>query len=299
MVRYIDSVASELIDGFIADGECDFNRQFAMPMPGIIIAEQLGLDRSEVARFKRWADAMLGVSYTSAPLTEAQVLENAEFEVEAQHYLANVFEERRANPKNDLMSHLVHAHGDDEEPLTMHELQNIMHQLVTGGFETTQSAINHGMWTLVRHPELLPRLQAQPELMKPFVEEVLRWESPVVFLFRSTTREVELGGTTIPEGATVLVGFGPANRDPQRFANPHTFDLDRSDQGHVAFGGGAHYCVGALLARQELLSAFTQIVDRMDQIELAAPLPDPVHYFSIPFLPMHDFHIRFRERTRA
>jgi cytochrome P450 len=297
MAPYIDGVAAELIDRFIDDGTCDFNSQFAMPMPGIIIAEQLGLDRSEVARFKRWADAMLGVSYTGGPVTEEQALANAELELEAQHYLAAVFEDRRANPRDDLMSRLVHAHGDDEEPLTMHELQNIMHQLVTGGFETTQSAINHGMWTLIRYPELVPRLYAHPELMRPFVEEVLRWESPVVFLFRSTTRDVELGGTVIPEGATVMVGFGPANRDPARFSCPHEFNLDRDDvQGHLAFGSGHHYCPGAVLARQEMYAAFTQIVKRMQDIELAAPLPDPVHYFSLPFLPMHDFHIRFRKR---
>jgi cytochrome P450 len=182
----------------------------------------------------------------------------------------------------------------------MHELQNVMHQLITGGFETTQSAINHGMWTLVRHPDLVPRLRQHPELMGQFVEEVLRFEAPVVFLFRTTTRDAELGNSTIPGGSTVMVGYGPANRDPQRFSRPHEFDLDREDsRGHVAFGSGAHYCPGAMLARQEMHSAFTQIVNRLDGIELATPLPDPVHYFSLTFMPMHDFRLGFRKHATS
>ncbi len=297
LTPYIESVARELIDDFIDDGACDFNQQFAMPMPGTIIAEQLGLGRTEVARFKRWADAMLGVSYGGGPLTAEQILANAEIELEAQHFFRDVFEARRVEPREDLMSRLVHAHGEDEQPLTMDELQNVMHQLITGGFETTQSAINHGLWALIRHPELLPRLQADPALIKTFVEEVLRWESPVVFLSRSTTRDAALGEVTIPEGSTVMVGFGAANRDQERFVCPERFDIDRGDlQGHVAFGNGVHYCVGAMLARQEMLTAFTQVVERMDQIELAQPLPEPVHYFSMSFIPMHDFHITFRKR---
>ena len=128
----------------------------------------------------------------------------------------------------------------------------------------------------------------------------MRFVSPVVFLFRSATRDVELSGTTIPEGSSVMVGFGPANRDPERFSCPADFNIDRTDlQGHVAFGGGAHFCPGAMLARREMISAFSEIARRMSGIELAQPLPDPVHYFSVPFLPMHDFHIRFRKRAAS
>ena len=296
MTPYIEDVANTLIDNWIDAGECEFNNDFAMPMPGIIIAEQLGLGRDEVTRFKRWADAMLGVSASGMP-TEDDIRANTETELEAQLYLAEVFEDRRNNPKDDLMSGLVHAHGDDEEPLSMHELQNLMHQLITGGFETTQSAIDHGMWTLVRFPELVARLRADEALLKPFVEEVLRWESPVQFLARRTTKDVELSGTAIPKDSTVMVGYGPANRDAAKFPCPHAFDLERKNVGsHLAFGSGPHFCVGALLARQEMITAFKQIVNRLDNITLAQPLPTPVHNFSLFFLPMHDFHIRFDRR---
>jgi len=296
MTPYIEQVTNDLIDGWIDNGECEFNNDFAMPMPGIIIAEQLGLDRGEIKTFKKWADAMLGAA-RSPVATEEEVRANAEIELEAQLYLADVFEDRRKNPQQDLMSAMVHAQAEDEEPLTMHELQNLMHQLITGGFETTQTALNHGMWTLVRHPELVPRLRADPSLMKPFVEEVLRWESPVQFLARRATKDVELAGTLIPKESMVLVGYGPADRDEAKFECPHKFDIERKNAGaHLAFGSGAHFCVGALLARQEMATSFTQIVQRLDNIELARPLPQPVHNFSLFFLPMHDFHVKFDKR---
>jgi len=296
MTPYIEQVTNDLIDGWIDNGECEFNDDFAMPMPGIIIADQLGLDRSEIKTFKRWADAMLGAA-RSPVATEEEVRANAEIELQAQLYLADVFEDRRNSPQEDLMSAMVHAHGEGEEPLNMNELQNLMHQLITGGFETTQTALNHGMWTLIRHPELVPKLREDPSLMKPFVEEVLRWESPVQFLARRATRDVELAGTLIPKESMVLVGYGPADRDEAKFECPHKFDLERKNSGaHLAFGSGPHFCVGALLARQEMATSFTQIVARLDNIELARPLPQPVHNFSLFFLPMHDFHVRFDKR---
>ena len=299
LTPHIEAVVDELIDGFIDRGVCDFDSEFAMPMPGIIIAEQLGLDRNDVATFKRWADAMLGAA-RSPVATEDEVRANARIELEAQLFLADVFEDRRQNPRDDLMSALVHSHGEDEAPLSMHELQNLMHQLITGGFETTQSAINHGMWTLIRFPELQERLRAEPALMKPFIEEVLRWESPVQFLARRATRDVEIGGTTIPKDAMVLVGYGPASRDATKFACPHEFDVERKNAGaHLAFGSGNHFCVGALLARQELTSCFSGLVARVRDIRLAKPLPDPVHRFSMFFLPMRDFHIRFEKTQRG
>ena len=150
-----------------------------MRMPGIIIAEQLGLSRDNVATFKKWADSMLA---SRAPIaTEEEVTANAKTELEAQVFLAEVFEERRKNPKEDLMSAMVHAHGDDEEPLSMHELQNLMHQLITGGYETTQSAINHGMWALIRFPDIAEKIYEDESLLKPFIEEVLDGKVPSSF----------------------------------------------------------------------------------------------------------------------
>jgi cytochrome P450 len=239
---------------------------------------------------------MLGAS--RAPVaSEEEVTENAKIELEAQLFLSEVFESRRKDPKEDLMSALVHSHGDDEEPLSMHELQNLMHQLITGGYETTQSAINHGMWCLVRFPEIAEKLYNDEALLKPFIEEVLRWESPVQFLLRRTTKDAEVSGTIIPEGSMVMMGYGPANRDETKFECPHQFQLERKGVGsHLAFGSGAHHCPGALLGRQEMIRSFKFLVERMKNIKLAKPLPEPVHNFSMFFMPMKDFHIEFEKR---
>lgn len=292
MVPYVERVSNELVDKFIDQGTCEFISEFAMPMPGTIIAEQLGLARDDVKTFKKWGDAMLAMA--TIPMDEADVRATAEIELEAQHFLAETFEERRKKPGEDLISALVHAHGDDEEPLSMHELQNLMHQLITGGFETTQSAIAHGMWLLLRQPELQERLRGNPGGVRQFVEESLRWESPVQGLARFTTKEVDLNGTTIPANSMVLVRYGAANRDEDVFECPHKFDLDRQNSGaHLAFGSGAHFCVGAMLARQELITTYATIVDRMSNIRLAEELPDPVHQMSLFFLPIKEMHLKF------
>ena len=296
LLPHLDEVVNELIDNFIEKGNCDFNDEFAMRMPGIIIAEQLGLSRDNVATFKKWADSMLGAS--RAPIaTEEEVTANAKTELEAQLFLAEVFEDRRKNPKEDLMSAMVHAHGDDEEPLSMHELQNLMHQLITGGYETTQSAINHGMWTLIRFPEVLEKLNEDENLIKPFIEEVLRWESPVQFLVRQATKDVEVSGTLIPKGSIVMMGYGPANRDEEKFTCPHKFELDRKGVGsHLAFGSGVHHCPGALLGRQEMISSFKFLVKRLKNISLEKPISEPVHNFSMFFMPMSSLDIKFDKR---
>ena len=294
MADHIDDVTRNLIDGLIERGECEFNLDFAMPLPGIIIAEELGLDSSEIHRFNRWAGAMLALAMR--PLTDDEVLETVEIELEAQHHLAAVFEARRAEPTADLISALVHAHEDEDgvEPLTVAELQNLMHQLVTGGFETTTSALNHGMWLLTRYPDVQDRIRRDLSLIPRFIEEVLRFESPVQGLTRRATRDVEVGGVVIPEGAMVMIRYAAANRDASVFDHADEFDIDRPrNPQHLAFGVGPHFCVGAALARQELVSGFTQWLERTSSIELARPLVSPVHEPSFILFPMKELPLRF------
>ncbi len=294
MAAHIDDVTRTLIDGLIERGECEFNLEFAMPLPGIIIAEELGLDSSEIHRFNRWAGAMLALAMR--PLTDDEVLETVEIELEAQHHLAAVFEARRSEPTADLISTLVHAHEDEEgvEPLTVAELQNLMHQLVTGGFETTTSALNHGMWLLTRYPDVQERVRRDLSLIPRFIEEVLRFESPVQGLARRATRDVEVGGVVIPEGAMVMIRYAAANRDASVFDHADEFDIDRPrNPQHLAFGVGPHFCVGAALARQELVSGFTQWLQRTSSIELARPLVAPVHEPSFILFPMKELPLRF------
>ncbi len=300
MTEHIDEVTNQLIDavfereltGGATSGQTEFVDDFAMPLPGIIIAESLGLDRSEIRRFKRWADAMLALAMR--PLTEEEMIEAAEVELEAQHHLAAEFEKRRQEPTDDLISALVNSHGENDEPLSMHELQNLMHQLITGGFETTTNALNHSLWLLTRYPDVQQRLRDDTSLLPAFIEESLRFESPVQGLARRTTQDVEISGVLVPEDTMVFVRYGAANRDDEAFDDANHFNLDRVDANqHVAFGLGAHFCVGAALARQELVSGIGAWLERTTNIELARPFEGPVHEPSMFLLPMIELPLQF------
>jgi cytochrome P450 len=297
MTPRIEAIANELVDSFIDRGSCEFVSEFALPLPGIVIAEQLGLDRSQIHTFKRWADAML--AFASRPVSVEEAADVAEVELEAQHHLAAIFEARRAEPRDDLMSALVHAHGTDEEALTMAELQNLMHQLVTGGFETTTAGIAHAMWLLLRYPDQFALLRERPELLRNFIEESLRYDAPVQGLWRRTTCPVEVRGVEIPAGASVILRYGAANRDPEEFDDPNRFDITRANaNNHVAFGLGAHFCIGAALARQEMLTSFEVLLARLDDLALAEALPTPAHEPNFFLRPLKGLPISFRASTR-
>lgn len=288
----IEHLVEELIDTFIDKGNCEFVNDFALPLPGIVIAEQIGLDPSEIHTFKKWADAMLAGA--QRPLTEEEMRQATETEIEAQHHLAKVFEDRRKAPREDIISGLVHSHGEDEEPLSIHELQNLMHQLITGGYETTTSALCHGVWLLIRHPELADQLRSNSELVDKFVEESLRYESPVQGLFRQTTRDVTVSGTIIPKDSVVIVRFGAANRDEMRFEDAGTLNINRADLGtHLAFGAGVHRCIGAVLAREELRSAYRMLTKRLKNIRLKHPDAEPQFDISVFLYPIAKMHIEF------
>ena len=295
LAPHIEAVANDLIDGFISKGECEFVAEFALPLPGIIIAEELGLDRKDLLTFKRWADALL--ESATVPMDEATLRRTASTEVEMQRFLADIFEKRRIEPREDLISRLVHAEGADGERLSMSELQNVMHQLISGGFDTTTSAIAHGLWLLLRHPEQMALLQENPHLQSNFIDEALRLESPVQGLMRHTTRDVKIGGIDIPAGSNVITRYGAANQDPAIFACPHAFDIQRENaSAHLAFGYGPHFCVGRLLARQELEIAFKTVLGRLGNIALKGPLPSPPHHPSMLLHPLKELSITFTSR---
>lgn len=292
MTPHIEEVAHALIDRFADRGECEFISEFAMLLPGTILAEEMGLDAGQVATFKRWADAMLAPA--SRKMDAAELRRVADVELEAQHHLARLFEQCRATPQQGIISGLVHAHSEDEEPLSMAELQSLMSQLIGGGFESTMTAIGHALWQLLRHPEQMGALRREPKLVKGFVEEVIRMDSPTQGLRRRATRDVEVAGTLIPEGSVVIVRYGAANRDPAKFACPHLFDMRRPNAGtHLAFGAGAHFCVGATLARQEIATGILAMLQRFDEITLARPLEKPIHRPNFLTLPLRELPIRF------
>jgi len=296
IVPQVEALARELVDKFIDKGECDLIKDYALPLPGMILGEQLGLDRNEFARFQAWAIAFLSTG--NKVMEEEELQATAQIELDAQRYLEEILESRRKTPTNDLISNLVHAAKEGEKPFNMHELQNLMHQLITGGYETTTSAITHGIWLLIKNPDQLKKLRENPSLLKNFVEETLRIESPVQGLMRTVTKDTEIAGTKIPKGSTILLRWGAANRDADQFPCPEKFDIERPNaQRHVAFGQGIHHCLGAPLARQEIFTGIQVLLERMENFELARSLPDYPYVYSLNFRPLKEFPLRFTKRA--
>ena len=291
----IERITHGLIDAFIDRGSCEFMSEFAVLLPALVMTEQLGLEPAQVSTFKRWTNALLAPSMV--PLSPAEMEEVTEAELEAQHHFARQLEERRRHPTDDLMSALANSHlAGGEEPLTMNELQDLVNQLITGGFETTATAIAHGLWLLLAHPDQMQLLRSDLDRhMQGFIEETLRIESPAQGLTRRTTRDVELAGTVIPKGSVVIVRYGAGNHDEHHFPEPERFDITRDNLGtHLAFGNGPHFCVGAALARAEMASAFRAVLNRLDDIRLAADVPHPPHYPNLYQLIFKELRIEFR-----
>jgi cytochrome P450 len=229
-------------------------------------------------------------------MTVEEAIIEANIEVEEQHFVVAEFEKRRQNPGGtDLISLIVHAHGEDEEPFTTNELITLMHQLITGGFETTTGALSSAMWLLLEHPDQMELLRNDRSLMGNFIEEVLRYDAPVQGLWRSVTCPANVGGVEIPQGSAVMVRYGSANRDPRVFDDPDRFDITRPNaKNHVSFGFGVHFCLGAALARQQMATAFNLILDRVAEIDYARPLEAPLHEPSFFLRPMRELPVRVR-----
>ncbi len=295
MLPSLNRIADELIDAFIDKGECDFVQAFAFPLPGLIIAEQIGLDADQINTFKAWSDGMLAPAM-GLLVDEASAKKYAEVEAEAQHYLAKLFEERRANPTDDILSALLADSTDGDEPLTMHELQNLMNQLITGGYTTTADSIANAMLLLIENPDQMELLRNDRSLLRNFAEEALRHSSSVQGLFRRTTIDTELSGVTIPANSIIHTRYGSANWDESVFPEPEKFDITRENASkHLAFSRGPHFCVGQPLAIQELMIGFDRILDRLDNIQLA-PGANLQRTGGLIFYSLVDLPITFTKR---
>jgi cytochrome P450 len=295
MLPSLNRIADDLIDAFIDNGECDFVQAFAFPLPGLIIAEQIGLDAAQINTFKAWSDGMLAPAM-GLLVDEASAKKYSEVEAEAQHYLAKLFEERRANPTDDMLSALLADSTEGDEPLTMHELQNLMNQLITGGYTTTADSIANAMLLLIENPDQMELLRKDRSLLRNFAEEALRHSSSVQGLFRRTTVETELSGVTIPANSIIHTRYGSANWDENVFPEPEKFDITRENASkHLAFSRGPHFCVGQPLAIQELMIGFDHILDRLDNIQLA-PGANLQRTGGLIFYSLVDLPITFTKR---
>jgi cytochrome P450 len=243
------------------------------------------------------------VATVGANATREQAYQRGRDVMQLHRFVRQAIEDRRVKPGTDLISLLVHARSDDPAvpPLTDRELMSIATVAIAGGVDTTRNGISFGLHALATRPDLLVRLRASREQDKDigrFNEEVLRFYAPVPQLPRIARKETVLGGKTIPEGAFVFLCWASGNRDAQRFAEPDKFDMDRGNANqHLAFGTGIHFCLGAMLARQEMKCAVREIVNSVESLELAVP-PEQLDLSSsmVILRGLKSLPVRFRKR---
>jgi cytochrome P450 len=270
----IVELSRQLLETPLQRGEMDMAADFSVQLPMMVIAEMLGVAPSDRAQFQRWIDVLLNMSYTIPGGKEAEGAESdfVKITVEMGDYLARLLEERRKAPKDDLLTRLAQAELDGER-LTQEEILGFFQLLLLAGSETTTNLLNNAILSLVEHPQELRRLQAHPELLPSAIEEVLRYRSPLQWMFRVTRRDVELHGQTIPARKVVLAMIGSANRDPGHFVEPNRFDITRQPNPHLAFGHGLHFCLGSALGRMEARVALSELFARVNNIRLASSEP--------------------------
>lgn len=272
---YIDGLVNELIEKMAPDGRAEFVSQFAHPLPMMIIADQLGVSRKDLAKFKEWTDAI--VEPFSMMVSLEREVECARLVVEMQHYFVEQIERYREQPDDKLISRVLNMNMDGFEPFNTAELLTVLAiDLLASGNETTMNAISSGMLLLSRQPHIIAEILAEPSLVRNLAEEILRIESPAQGMFRRVTEATEIGGVKLEEGDLLSLRFGAANRDEQQFEQPERIDLHRQQPGkHLALGIGRHHCIGAALARQELISAFSNLLSRLDNFALDKDYPEP------------------------
>ncbi|MEV0407338.1 cytochrome P450 [Actinoallomurus sp. NPDC050550] len=258
----IREIAEELVRRTAGRGRADLVADFSFPLPITVFCELVGVPTADRDAFRAWTGAMV------APPTPDSLMAARDHMTD---YLAALIVDKRRHPGDDLLSDLVAVRGEDDR-LSEPELLSMAFLLLLAGFETTVNLIGNGVYLLLTHPDTYARLRADRSLIPAAVEEFLRFESPLAGSTpRVTTEPVEIGGVTIPAGELVFASLASANRDPDRYANPDRLDIDRTDGGHVAFGHGIHFCVGAPLARVEGQVAFDTLLTLLPELHLTVP----------------------------
>jgi cytochrome P450 len=297
---FIRGTIDNLIDGWIDQGEIEFIKAFAEPLPMMVIAELLGFPPMDLPQLKEWSYAW--VLPFSRGLSLEQELWAVEKHIELQHYIHDTIQEKKRNPKDDIITRLTRIEVEDpalgrSRPLTETETIGMIDHLLIGGNETTTFALSNGLWLLFRNPQAYAELDAGRGKIKGFVEEVLRIESPTQGLYRFAMEDTEVGGVPIPKGAILSVRYGAGNHDPERFPDPEQPDLGRRNAGrHLAFGLGEHVCPGATLSRYEQNWAWEALLSRLSNIR---PVPGKDDYSHVPGMwvrALKSIHMRF-DRT--
>jgi cholest-4-en-3-one 26-monooxygenase len=279
------AVTEQLVAEAIEEGQVEFVTKVAAELPLIAIAQMMGIPVEDRSRVFDWSNRMIGQNDAdySGGLDDA-----AAAAIELYGYAQELADDRRAAPRDDIISILVAAEGNDA--LTEHEFNMFVLLLAVAGNETTRNAISHGVNALIEHPDQWELLRDNPSLVDSAVEEILRWSTPVNVFRRTATCDVELHGETIREGDSVAMFYASANRDERVFADPDRFDITRDPNPHVTFGGGGpHFCLGANLARLEMRTLFGELARRCERIKPTGEVTRLRSYFinGIKTLPVN------------
>jgi len=252
----ITAIVNQLLEQVAATGRMDIIDDLAYPLPVIVIAELLGIPHADRERFKVWSDAVVGATYP----------EDGDPQAEMSEYFLDMIAQRSREPKDDLISALLDAQIDGQH-LNQRELLGFCILLLVAGNETTTNLIGNAILCFDEHPEVMEQLRAEPALVPGAVEEVLRYRSPVQFMYRRTVANTTIRDQEIRAGQMVLAWIGSANRDEAQFPNPDSFDIRRTPNRHIAFGHGIHFCLGAPLARLEAKIVLTMLLERFHEIK--------------------------------
>jgi cytochrome P450 len=271
--RMIDKVVEAAPEG----GQFDLMEEIAVPIPIMVIAYILGVDDSRLEEFRDWSEGViLGLNPMRSPEENAYMMASGE---KLDAYFTELMDARRIEPKDDLISDMVQAQangGDFDDD----ELRTNLQALLVGGNLTTTDLIGNGVWLFLQHPEQLEALKQKPELAANAVEEVLRYEAPVQATSRIVSEDREVAGCPMKKSQPVFMSLAAANRDPSKFENPEAFDITTKRASHISFGGGAHICIGAPLARIEARRVYQKLFERYPNMTL----PDQeLVWRSLPF----------------
>jgi cytochrome P450 len=271
MRSHVQQIVDDLLDAVQGEHEIDIIRDIAYPLPAAVISDMLGVPPEGREQFKQWAEDIMAFTGGGA-LALPKIAENAQKSLfEMYDYFGNLIRERRSQPQNDLISALTHIEEQGDR-LTEEDLLGLCDQLLTAGHDTTRNLIGNGMLALLQNEDQIQKLRQDPSLIASAVEELLRFDSPLQRQTRVAKEDFELHGHPIRKGQPILSMLGAANRDPSRFEDPNRLDICRRNNGHLAFGSGIHYCLGAPLSRLEGLIAFNSILQRFPTIRLVNPV---------------------------
>jgi len=280
-IQSMKSDIENLIDGIIDDcpsnGTFDLMSEVAVPVPILVIAHILGVDKSRIEEFRDWSEASI---LSLNPMRTQEETERMEAGSGALRlYFTELLEKRRKEPRDDLISDMAMRQAAGTK-ISDPELLTNLASLLIGGNLTTTDLIGNGMWLLLTHPDQMAKLRADHSLTGPAVDEVLRFESPVASTSRTLPADREVAGCPMKKTQTVFCSLHSANRDPEAFVNPDRFDITRPKKAHVAFGGGQHLCIGAPLARIEARRVFGKLIERYGEIEL---VQEKIVWRRLPF----------------